>query len=105
MIPRLWPRTGLKIHTGGYEKAKRGHATTSAPYAYKVIRVDEHAEYQIVKDEAPRVVKVFELALDGFGNGMIARKVTRGRSQGQAAGRGRRNTSAARSRTGSTRAR
>jgi DNA invertase Pin-like site-specific DNA recombinase len=67
-----------------HEKAKRGHAATSAPYGYRVIRIGEHSEYEKVEDEEPRVVKVFELALQGFGNGKIAKKLNAGKVPGPA---------------------
>ena len=62
-----------------HEKAKRGHAVSSPPFGYRVIRIgsegkDGHSEYEVVEDERPRVIKVFELAIE-FGNGKVAKKL------------------------------
>jgi site-specific DNA recombinase len=77
-------RESISVNTSEslHKKAKLGYALTQPPFGYSVRRVGEHSEFAVVKDEALRVIKAFELAAQGFGNGKVAAKLNRAKVAG-----------------------
>ncbi len=65
----------LKTRAALRAKAKQGHATGARTYAYRIVRVDGHAEREVVPEQAATVVRIFELAASGEGDRRIANQL------------------------------
>ncbi len=56
-------------------KARAGHVVGGRRFGYTNMRIDGHVEKQVNPTEAPTVIKMFELAVQGFGCRRIAARL------------------------------
>lgn len=88
-----------RVREGARAKAQKGHATSGVvPFGYTLERIGEHVERRVEKSEAEWVVRVFEWAAGGAGDGTIATRLNeagvrartrKGKSRDKVASKGR----------------